>query len=114
VLSLKVQNLEIRYIKMRGLQVKKGRYVIVVPTQWTLARWGADPDELCLHVAKETFGKYTTLVSLDDELYADAVAMLEKHCEENDRQFDLTDPVDMVVDIDLDPKYVRIADTRNK
>ena len=71
-----------------------------------------DPDMVCLHVAKETFGKKAELVGLEDELYADAVPMLELVCLNAGREFDLVDPVEMQVCLDGDYKYVRIADAR--
>ncbi|MCP3669981.1 MAG: hypothetical protein GY814_06030 [Gammaproteobacteria bacterium] len=71
-----------------------------------------DPDMVCLHVAKETFGKRAELVGLEDELYADAVPMLEKVCLDNGLVFDLICPVEMQVKIDGNFKYVRIADAR--
>ena len=71
-----------------------------------------DPEMVCLHVARETFGKKTELVSLESELYADGVAMLEQVCEQAGRAFELVDPVEMLCKIDDSYKYVRIADAR--
>lgn len=95
-----------------SLQIKPGRYVIAVPIEWRVSMYETDPDMVCLHVARETFGKKAELVGLEDELYASAVAMLEKVCLDAGKEFDLVDPVEIQVKINGDYKYVRIADAR--
>jgi len=98
--------------KHKGLQVKPGRYVIAVPREWRISMDTYDPDMVCAHVARETFGKRAILVGLNDEIYAEAVAMLEQVCESADRDFDLIDPVEMIATIDSGHKYIRVVDVR--
>lgn len=100
--------------KKKGLEVKKGRYVMCVPVLWRTNMHISDPEYMCSMVAKQTFGKKAKLVELESQLYAEGVAMLEKVCEDANSEFKMSDPVDMICKIDGDLKYVRIVDARGK
>ena len=93
-------------------QIKEGRYVITVPIIWRTSMTENDPEATCLHVAKETFGIHTSIVCLEDELYADAISLLERVCVGKGIEFEFIDPEELQVKLDGRVAYVRIADTR--
>jgi len=98
--------------KKPGLQVKPGRYVIAFPIEYRTSMQINNPDVVANTLAKQTFGDGTLVIGLDDEMYADGVAMLEKHCWDDGKEFDLVCPVEMQCKIDGEYKYVRICDVR--
>ncbi len=83
--------------------------MIAVPREWRVSMYKTDPDMVCLHVARQTFGDKATLVGLENQVYADAIGLLEKVCIEQGKSFELIDPVDMLAKIDDGYKYVRVV-----
>lgn len=87
-----------------GLEVRPGVFVIAVPTIWKLESGADTADEVCLHVARETFGEDATLyepetLSESVEIYYQAITALEAACAKAKRDFEVVDPFNYVVRI---------------
>lgn len=90
------------------LEIRPGLHVIAVPTVWKVegkdGGSGCTADEVCTHVAKQLFGEDAELYEPDTLaatllLYAEVVDALTKVCEDNNRKFEVVNPIDMVCHI---------------
>lgn len=82
------------------LEVRPGLRVIAVPTVWKVAGVdGHESEVICLHVARQLLGEQAELVPLGDEIYTEALELLENVCAEADRVFSIIDDENQVCQI---------------
>ena len=103
-------------------EIGPGLYVIAVPTVWK-SESGDLPDEVCGHVARQTFGEHARLYVPPDletgaKMYEKALYAVGVACERAGRSLELFDPFDYIVRIggptwkEAGYRWVRIVDTR--
>lgn len=87
-------------VARRVLEFRPGYQVICVPCEWKIEDDPeASPEEICLHVARSTFGQDAELVwdEEDSEVVDEALKLLQRDCQAAGRTVELVDPFQCVI-----------------
>jgi hypothetical protein len=87
-------------VARRLLDFRPGYQIICVPCEWKLKDTPeASPDEICLHVAQETFGQSVELVWDDEDpgVVDEALTLLRNDCQAAGRTIELANPFECVI-----------------